>query len=112
MPAAHVPASGDGFREARIEDLIGHTIRDVAGRKIGRIEEVVAEQRGTELVVVEVHAGPGALLERLLDLATLIPYSGALQRRFRRLQRIPWHQLDWTDPERPRATVHAEELDD
>jgi sporulation protein YlmC with PRC-barrel domain len=99
-----------GAREARVEELVGRTIRDVAGRKIGRIEELVAVQQGTEWVVVEVHAGPGALLERLVDLATLIPYSGALQRQLRHMRRIPWQLLDLSDPHHPRATVRCEEL--
>lgn len=105
------PESGEVFREARVEDLLGRKIQDAAGRKIGRIEEVVAEQQGTELVVVEVHVGPGALVERLIDLATLVPYSGALQRQLRRIRRIPWHQLDLTEPDRPRAMVRQEELE-
>lgn len=99
-----------GVRELHVERLIGRKIRDAAGRKLGRIEELVAEWQGTDLVVVEVHVGPGALLERLIDLATLVPYSGALQRQLRHLRRIPWHQLDLSDPDRPKATVRREEL--
>jgi sporulation protein YlmC with PRC-barrel domain len=97
-------------REVHVERLIGRKIRDAAGRKIGRIEELVAEWQGTDLVVVEVHVGPGALLERIIDLATLIPYSGAMQRQLRHLRRIPWHQLDLSDADHPRATVRQEEL--
>jgi hypothetical protein len=98
------------FREARVEELIGRKLCDAAGRKVGRIEELVAEQQGTDLVVVEVHVGPGALLERLIDLATLVPYSGTLQRQLRRVRRVPWHQLDLTDPDHPRTTVGRDEL--
>jgi sporulation protein YlmC with PRC-barrel domain len=98
------------FREVRVEELIGRKIRDAAGRKIGRIEEVVAEWQGTDLVVTEVHVGPGALLERVIDLATLIPYSGAFQRQLRHLHRIRWDQLDLSDPDHPTATVRQEEL--
>lgn len=99
-------------REVRVEELVGRKIRDAAGRTIGRIEELIAEQQGTELVVVEVHVGPGALLERVIDLATLIPRSGTLQRQLRHLRRIPWQQLDLSDPDHPLATVRQEELDD
>jgi sporulation protein YlmC with PRC-barrel domain len=98
------------FPEVRVEELIGRKIHDAAGRKIGRIEEVVAEWQGTDLVVVEVHVGPGALLERVIDLATLVPHSGALQRELRHLRRIPWHQLDLSDPSHPVTTVRREEL--
>lgn len=98
-------------REARVEELLGRKIRDADGRKIGRIEELVAEWQGTDLVVVEVHVGRGALLERLIDLATLIPYSATLQRQLRHLRRIPWRQLDLSDPDNPRTTVRQEELE-
>lgn len=98
-------------REARVEELLGRKIRDADGRKIGRIEELVAEWQGTDLVVVEVHVGRGALLERLIDLATLIPYSATLQRQLRHLRRIPWRQLDLSDPDNPRTTVRQKELE-
>jgi sporulation protein YlmC with PRC-barrel domain len=100
------------FREARVEELLGRKVCDADGRKIGRIEELVAEQQGTELVVVEVHLGPGALLERLIDLTSLVPYSEALQKGLRRLRRIPWHQLDLSDPDHPRTTVRLRDLED
>lgn len=102
----------DSSREVRVEDLLGRTLRDASGCTVGRIEELLAEQRGTDLVVVEVHVGRGALLERLVDLATLLPYSDALQRQLRRVRRVPWHQLDLTDPDHPRATVRREELEE
>ena len=109
-PYAHGSPT-ETFREARVEELIGRRLCDSVGRKIGRIEELVAEQQGTDLVVVEIHAGPGALLERLIDLATLVPYSGTLQHQLRRLRRVPWHQVDFTDPDHPRTTVRLEELE-
>jgi sporulation protein YlmC with PRC-barrel domain len=105
------PAGLERFPEARVEELIGRKVYDVDGRKIGRIEELVAEQQGPELVVIEVHVGPGALLERLIDLATLVPYSGTLQGWLRHMRCIPWQQLDLTDPEHPRATVRVAELE-
>ena len=97
-------------REARVEELVGRKVCDVEGRKVGRIEELIAEQHGTELVVVEVHVGPGALLERVIDLTTIIPFSGTLQRELRHLRRIPWELLDLSDPEHPVTRVRKEEL--
>lgn len=106
----HSGAATRPGREVHVEDLLGRKIRDSAGRTIGRIEELVAEQQGSELVVIEVHVGPGALLERLVDLATLIPHSRTLQSQLRRTRRIPWRQLDLSDPDHPSATVRREEL--
>ena len=97
-------------REARVEELVGRKVYDVNGKKVGRIEELVAEQQGTELVLLEVHVGPGALLERVIDLASIIPFSGPIQRQLNHLRRIPWHNLDLSDPRHPRCTVSREEL--
>ena len=102
-------AAGD-CREARVEDLVGRPLCDVDGRKVGRIEELVAELRGTDWIVIELHVGPGALLERLVDLSTLIPLLSTLERRLRKRYRIPWEQLDLTNPRHPKATVAAAAL--
>jgi hypothetical protein len=86
-------------------------MRDAAGKSLGRIEEVVAEISGTDWIVIEVHLGPGALMERLLEISTLIPLSALLRRRFRQRVRVPWDRLDLNDPARPRATVRRDELE-
>ena len=98
-------------RELRIESLLGHRLRGADGKSLGRIEEVVAEIRGTDWIVVEVHVGPGALLERLAELTSLVPLFGALQRRLGARHRVPWDQLDFTDPSRPRAMMRQEDLE-
>jgi sporulation protein YlmC with PRC-barrel domain len=111
MTRAISPApDADGVREARVEELVGRRLCDVDGRKIGRIEEFVVELRGIEWVVVEVHVGPGALLERLVDLSTLFPLMSTLQRRLRRRFRVPWEELDLTNPDRPKARARAATL--
>ena len=51
--------AADSPRELHVESLLGRVLHDVDGRKIGRIEELVAEQRGTEWIVVELHVGTG-----------------------------------------------------
>ena len=99
------------FREARVESLLGERLRDRDGRSLGRIEEFVAEFHGTDLVLVEVHLGRGALLERLGELSTLLPLFGPLQHRLQQRMRVRWDQLDLTDPDRPRVTVRQDELE-
>ena len=115
MSATVFPTSGaaisDAFREARVEELLGKRLRDVDGRSVGRIEELIAERQGTDFIVVEVHLGRGALLERLGELSTLVPLFGGLQRRLEQRIRVPWHQLDLTNPGRPRVTVRKAELE-
>ena len=98
-------------RELRLESLLGHRLRGADGSSLGRIEEVVAEIRGTDWIVVEVHVGPGALLERLAELTTLVPLFGALQRRLSARHRVPWDSIDFSDPSHPHATVRRAELE-
>lgn len=94
-------------RELHVESLLGHRLRDAAGVSLGRIEEIVAEVRGTDWIVVEVHVGPGALLERLTELTSLIPLPGFLRRRFGTRRCVPWNRLDLSDPSRPRVRAEG-----
>lgn len=98
-------------RELHLESFLGHRLRGSDGRSLGRIEEVVAEIRGTDWIVVEVHVGPSALLERIAELTSLVPLFGAVQRRLSVRHRVPWDRIDFTDPSHPRATVRQADLE-
>jgi hypothetical protein len=111
-PAAR-PSAASGATtnpELNLEHLVGRDVRDPDGRKLGRIEEIIAEIRGTDWVVTEVHLGSGALLERLVELSGLIPILGNLRRRERKARVIPWAGLDLTDPDHPRSLVRRTDL--
>ena len=110
-PSPGAPPGDASVCELRLEVLLGHHLRGADGKSLGRIEEVVAEIRGTDWIVVEVHVGPGALLERLAELSSLVPLFGALQRRLSVRHRVPWDRLDFTDPSHPRATVRRADLE-
>ena len=97
-------------RELHVESLVGTHLRDESGTSLGRIEEIVVEIRGTDWVVVELHVGPGAMLGRVAELTTLVPAFGFLRRRMAKHYRVPWDQVDVSDPARPRATVRHGEL--
>lgn len=103
--------AGAAVRELRVESLLGHRLRGADGKPLGRIEEIIAEIRGTDWIVVEVHVGSGALLERLSELTSIVPLLGALQRRLRARYRVPWDRLDFTDPSHPRASVRRDDLE-
>ncbi|MCY7337643.1 MAG: hypothetical protein LH613_15775 [Chamaesiphon sp.] len=97
--------------ELRLESLIGRCVFDVAGDRVGRIEEVRAEQQADEWVIVEYLVGVGAIVERLSawTIATqLLDLLGA--RNYHQGYRIPWDKLDLSDPDRPRLTCTIEEL--
>lgn len=97
--------------EIHVESLLGNRLRDVDGKSLGRIREVVAAVEGTDWVVREVHIGKGALIERLIELSTVLPFVDRLQQRLTRRYRVPWGHLDLADPSRPRATVRRGELE-
>jgi len=102
--------AADSPSELHVEALLGRVLHDADGRKIGRIEELVAEQRGTEWIVVELHVGIGALLERVVELSTLLPMTGALRQKLTVRYRVPWQQLDVRDPDHPRVLVRLGDL--
>lgn len=97
--------------ERHLERLLGKVIVDVVGDRVGRIEEVRAEQQGDEWVVVEYLIGLAAVVERLsawtLGL-TVLRFLGA--HKLQQSYRVPWYQLDWTDPDQPRLRCTRHEL--
>ena len=97
-------------REIYVESLLGKRLRDRDGHSLGRIEELVAERRGLDWTVVEVEVGPGALLARLLEISTLVPFLGVVRRSIAR-HRVAWHQLDLSDPDRPKLAVRRSEVE-
>jgi hypothetical protein len=112
-PAAplNAPKLDAPVRELHVEQLVGRRLRDLSGESLGRIEEIIAERRGTDWCVIEIHIGPGALLERLVELTTLVPMLGAVQRRLRKRYRVAWQQLDLTHERHPRASVRRADLE-
>jgi len=97
--------------EVRVELLIGCRVVDADGAVVGRIEEIVADYVHEEYVVREFHVGAFAMFERL--------GTGSLRRGLLRLiggkrvyrgYVVPWHQMDLSDPSRPRAAVPKAKL--
>jgi len=86
-----------------VELLIGRKVFDEDGKAIGRIEEVLAIEKGEELVVSEYHVGRYGLMERLSVYhfgVGLLRFLGA-RAHVRDPKRIPWQELDLSDPQRP-----------
>lgn len=81
--------------EVNLELLVGRRVVDADGRSAGRIEEVIAERDGDELLVVEYHLGSYAFIERL-GIRTLLRLPN------RKARRVPWEEMDLSDPEHPR----------
>ncbi|CDX45023.1 conserved hypothetical protein [Mesorhizobium plurifarium] len=94
-----------------LDHLAGRRVFSERGRSIGYIEEIIAEQDGSDLVVTEFHVGIFAAFERLSASTigtALLDFFGL--RRREGLYRIPWDKLDISDPERPRLLCPDEEL--
>ncbi|MDG4875000.1 hypothetical protein P9273_07815 [Mesorhizobium sp. WSM4935] len=94
-----------------LDHLAGRRVFSEHGRSIGYIEEIIAEQDGSDLVVTEFHVGIFAAFERLSASTigtALLDFFGL--RRREGLYRIPWDKLDISDPERPRLLCPDEEL--
>jgi hypothetical protein len=95
--------------EVRLELLLGHMVHDAEGRRIGRLDEVVAAEHEGECRVLEYHLGSYGLLE---SVGALGGFAAALA-RFLGIHQgfaVPWDRMDLSDPERPRVTCRKEEL--
>ena len=87
--------------EIHVERLLGRRVLDTRGRSLGRIEEILAERDGRDWVIRGYVLGLGGLIERLAAGAIVQALLGPVAVR-RRRRTIPWHELDLSDPERPR----------
>lgn len=98
-------------RELHLELLLGKCVYDSAGDRVGRIEEVRAEPEGDEWQIVEYWIGIAAIVERFSAWQLgvgLLSVFGA--RKLRKGYRVPWDQLDLSNPDRPRLVCTIEEL--
>ncbi|HKH45860.1 MAG TPA: PRC-barrel domain containing protein [Thermoanaerobaculia bacterium] len=93
-------------RKVNLELLLGKMVRDPDEVRVGRIFSVQAELDGDECIVREYHLGGAALLERL-GISFLQGIGGAIPRE---PLRVPWDQLDLSDPERPLLRCRVAEL--
>lgn len=98
-------------REVHLELLIQKCVRDKHGHSIGRISEIRCERKGGEWVIEEYLAGMSAALDRFsargIALRLIRLFGG---RHLTPALRIPWDQLDLSDPMRPRLRCGVEEL--
>lgn len=99
-------------REVHLERLLSRSVRDVHGRRAGRIEEVHAVRRGHEVEVREYLLGPAALLTRVLHATLSLPLLHLMARGPLAPERwrVPWDMMDLEDPAHPRLRCAREEL--
>ena len=104
--------SEPGKNEVRLELLVGCRVVDATGAKVGRIEEVLAERDGDELLVTAYLVGVYGFFRtfsiRGFGLGILSLFGARV--RSQKPHRIPWDKLDLTDPAHPRLTCTIDEL--
>jgi sporulation protein YlmC with PRC-barrel domain len=96
-------------REVHLELLLSHRVVDSMGRNVGRIEELRAKRDGGDVVVAEYLLGSDALLERFLGFFLELPFL-RLFRGKKKGFRVPWHEMDLSDPKHPRLRCTQDEL--
>lgn len=103
-------------REIALHHVLGRTVRDPNGRKVGRVEELRAaielHEHGNDYVVTEFHVGSFGAVETLAG----AHFARLLLRRLGRFAPydahcIPWDRMDLSDPKHPRALDTLEELE-
>ena len=98
-------------RELNVELLLSRHVYALNGSRVGRIEEVRAEKRGREYYVTDYLVGAYALFGRLsgwvIGRAILDVF---MVRAKNRGFRVPWDQLDLSDPEKPRLKCALSDL--
>jgi len=91
-------------RYLHLELLLGREIVDANGKRVGRIEEAIAQKRDGEWVVTEFLCGRFGAMERfsIHHLGSAIVHLLGATGTSPKAQRIKWDDLDLSDPEHPR----------
>ena len=89
-------------RRVRLQHLVGRLVHDTNAERVGRIEEVEAEQNADGCHVTVFVLGHAGLLERLSIRGFLRLFA---PRRADKIaanaQRVPWQKMDLSNPKRP-----------
>ena len=98
-------------RELNIDLLLSRHVYALNGRRVGRIEEIRAEKRGRDYYVTEYLVGVYALFRRLSSWVIGRAILDVLLVKARRRGfRVAWHQLDLSDPGKPRLKCPVSDL--
>jgi hypothetical protein len=89
-----------------VQEIVGQRVIDPDGCIAGRIESIRAEKIGPRCVIHEYHLGTEAFLSRIG--ASTVHLFGISTRL--KLLRVPWQDMDFSDPHHPRLRCTIEEL--
>jgi sporulation protein YlmC with PRC-barrel domain len=90
-------------RRVHLEHLLGRSVRDSDGCKVGRIEEVEAEETDEGCRVTKFVLGEAGFLKRLSIRAIGPLFIRSLAAKGKESRRdVPWQKIDLSNPKRPK----------
>src|SRR4051812_10752172 len=99
-------------KRLRLRQFLDKKVHDSAGECAGRLQELRAEARGRECHVTEYILGKEGLAHRLsipgFAMTLLRPFGAPMHSGG---HRVPWHQMDLSDPAHPRLRCTLKELE-
>lgn len=98
-------------QEIHVERLLGKRVLALNGRSIGRLEEIRTHSVKDQCYVTEFLVGSYAMFERL----SAVGVGRAVLKLFKwdkdsQGYRVPWEQLDLSNPDQPRLRCKVTEL--
>jgi hypothetical protein len=92
-------------------EVLGRKVVDSEGRYAGRLEEIEAEKGDDFCLIKSYLVEHRGLLDRLQTWALAAPMRKSIPIREKsRPYRVPWDQMDLTDPAHPRILVPQSQL--
>lgn len=97
--------------EINVEHLLGRKVVDIDGNDVGRIEEFRVERDGKKCLVEAYLIGASAVIQRLSAWTLVRPVNRMLHGRgFYSIYRVPWQDMDLSDPHHPRLRTSKRDL--
>ena len=97
--------------EINVELLLGRKVHDVDGDDVGRIEEFRVERDDKSCFVEAYLIGTSAVIQRLSAWTLVRPIERFLNaRKIYTMYRIPWQDMDLSDPHHPRLRTAKRDL--
>jgi hypothetical protein len=97
--------------EINVELLLGRKVHDVDGDDVGRIEEFRVERDDKSCFVEAYLIGTSAVIQRLSAWTLVRPIERFLNaRKIYTMYRIPWQDMDLSDPHHPRLRTKKRDL--
>ena len=99
------------MKEINVELLIGRDVYDVDNQKVGCIGELEVRRDGNACLVDAYRIASSAFIDRLDAWSLIRPIGSSLRaRKIFVVYRVPWAEMDFTDPERPKVMLPKSEL--